>query len=231
MATKMEQHNLAGARGAALWVVAAMGFFVLEAIAAAAFEPAYSYARNYISDLGLPSGALVHGHPIYSPRAYLMHAAFYLQGVLFLLGALLIVGIPDNPRARMFLGTVATNAVGNIVVGSVPSGTAHIAGAVLAIVGGNAAILVGSGVIGPLNTWCRYRGVSKVIAALGLLCFAMLMIKSATAKTYLLPDGAWERGSVYSITGWQLLTAACLLTRSTRAAARSGSRQRPGPRR
>jgi len=27
-----------------------------------------------------------------------------------------------------------------------------------------------------------------------------------------LPDGAWERGSVYSITAWQLLTAACLLT-------------------
>ncbi len=59
----------------------------------------------------------------------------------------------------------------------------------------------------------------------------MLMFHSVTAKTLLLPDGAWERGSVYPITAWQLLTAACLLTRTTRDAARSGSPQHPTPRR
>jgi len=37
------------------------------------------------------------------------------------------------------------------------------------------------------------------------------MVNSATMKSNLLPEGAWERGSVYSITLWQLLTAACLL--------------------
>ncbi|OSC30269.1 hypothetical protein B8W69_08205 [Mycobacterium vulneris] len=231
MATKMERHNSAGARGAALWVVAAVGYLVLEAIAAAAYEPAYSYARNYISDLGLPNGTLAHGHPIYSPRAYLMHAAFYLQGILFLLGASLMVGVPDNRRTRMFLGSVATNAVGNIVIGSVHSGTVHIIGALLALVGGNAAILLGSGVIGPLAAWRRYRRISKAIAALGLFCLAMLMMKSVTATTYLLPDGAWERGSVYTITGWQLLTAACLLARTTRVSARSRSPRHPRPRR
>ncbi|OBI41749.1 DUF998 domain-containing protein [Mycobacterium colombiense] len=231
MATEMERHDSASARGAALWVVAGVGYLVFEAIAAAAFEPAYSYARNYISDLGLPNGTVVHGRPIYSPRAYLMHAAFYLQGVLFFLGASLMVGVPDNRRARVFLGVVATNAVGNIVIGSVHSGTVHIVGALLAIVGGNAAILLGSGVIGPLAARRRYRRLSKAIAALGFLCLAMLMIKPAAATTYLLRDGAWERGSVYTITGWQLLTAACLLVETTRAAARSGSRLRPGRRR
>jgi hypothetical protein len=40
----------------------------------------------------------------------------------------------------------------------------------------------------------------------------MLMVNSATSKANLLPDGAWERGSVYSIIMWQLLTAGCLLT-------------------
>jgi hypothetical protein len=40
----------------------------------------------------------------------------------------------------------------------------------------------------------------------------MLQVNSATKRANLLPDGAWERGSVYSITIWQLLTAACLLT-------------------
>jgi hypothetical protein len=40
----------------------------------------------------------------------------------------------------------------------------------------------------------------------------MLVIDSATTAIDLLPRGVWERGSVYSITLWQLLTAACLLT-------------------
>lgn len=218
---------MASTRGAALWVVAAVGYLVLEAVAAAGFEPAYSYARDYISDLGLPSGRLVRGRTVHSPRGYLIHAAFYLQGILFLLGASLIVGVPDNRRARVFLGAVAGNAVGNVVIGTVHSGTVHVDGAVLAIVGGNAAILTGPDGIGTLAEWRWYRLASKALAALGFSSIAMLMINSATAKTVLLADGAWERGSVYTITAWQLLTAACLLTRTTRTAARSGSPRRP----
>jgi hypothetical protein len=37
------------------------------------------------------------------------------------------------------------------------------------------------------------------------------MVNSATMKSNLLADGASERGSVYSIVMWQLLTAASLL--------------------
>ena len=218
---------MTGTRGAALWVVAAVGYLVLEAVAAAGFEPAYSYARDYISDLGLPSGRLVRGRTIHSPRGYLIHAAFYLQGILFLLGASLIVGAPDNRRARVFLGAVAGNAVGNVVIGTVHSGTVHADGAVLAIVGGNAAILTGPNAIETLADWRWYRLASKALAVLGFSSIAMLKVNSATAKTVLLPDGAWERASVYSIIAWQLLTAACLLRRTTRAAARSGSARRP----
>ena len=193
-------------------MVAAVGYLVLEAVAAAGFRPGYSYARNYISDLGVNSGGLVHGRMIDSPRAGFMHSAFYLQGILFHLGALLIVGIPHSPRARIFLGLVATNAVGNIVIANVHSGAPHVAGAVLTIVGGNSAILAGSAFVGAIAGRRWYRGSSKCIAALGLTCLAMLMMNSVTANANLLPDGAWERGSVYSIVLWQLLTAACLLT-------------------
>lgn len=208
--------NVASSRGAFLWIVAAVGYLTLEAVAAASFAPGYSYARNYISDLGLPSGTLVRGQVVDSSRAYLMHAAFYLQGGLFFLGALLLTGIPDNRRARIFLGTVGANAVGNIVIGTVHSGKVHVVGALLAIVGGNAAILSGSVAIKAVAGWPWYRRVSKVTAALGLSCLVMLTINSATASTYLLPDGIWERGSVYSIIVWQLLTAVCLLTPSRR---------------
>ena len=202
----------ATACGAALWVVAAVGYLILEAVTAAGFEPAYSYASNSISDLGVTAGELVNGRMIDSPRAHLMHAAFYLQGILFFLGALLVVGIRDSGRARLFLGLAAANAVGNIVVGTMHSGKVHVAGAALAIVGGNTAILAGSAVVKTVGGRRWYRSISKLVAALGLLCLVMLMINFATTKANLLPNGAWERGSVYSITIWQLLTAACLLT-------------------
>src|ERR1700675_4043521 len=129
--------RLATVAGAVLWVVAPVGYLILEALAAAGFEPTYSYAHDYVSDLAVTGGG-----------AYLMRAAFFLQGILFLLGALLIVGFPDSRRGRLFLGLVAANAVGNIVVGTVHSGKVHVAGAALAIVGGNAAILVGSALDG-----------------------------------------------------------------------------------
>jgi hypothetical membrane protein len=198
-------------RGAALWVGAAVGYLILEAVAAAGFEPSYSYARDYISDLGITTG-LVRGRMIHSPRAYLMHTAFFVQGILFFAGGSLIVGVPDSRRARTFLGLLAANAVGNIVVGTVHSGQVHVIGAALAIVGGNAAILAGSAVVGTLGAQRWYRGISKLVAGLGLLCLGMLMVNSATRESNLLPGGAWERGSVYSITVWQLLTATCLLT-------------------
>ncbi len=198
------------ARGAALWAAAAVGYLILEAVAAASFEPSYSYMRDYISDLGVDAGEL-HGRMINSPRAYLMQIAFFVQGILFFTGALLIVGFPHSLRARTFLGLVAANAVGNIVVGTVHSGKVHVVGAALAIVGGNTAILAGSAIVGLVGSQRWYRNISKSIAALGLLSLVMLMVNSATMKSNLLPEGAWERGSVYSITLWQLLTAACLL--------------------
>ena len=206
------ERTAATAVGAALWVVAAVGYLVLEAVTAAGFSPAYSYTRDYISDLGVSASDLVHGRTIDSPRAYLMHIAFYLQGIMFFAGALLMVGVPDSRRARIFLGLVAANAVGNIVVGTEHSGKPHVTGAALAIVGGNTAILAGSAVVGTLGWHRWYRSTSKLVAGLGLLCLIMLQVNSATKRANLLPDGAWERGSVYSITIWQLLTAACLLT-------------------
>ncbi len=193
-------------------MLAAAGYLVLEAIAAAGFQPSYSYPGNYISDLGATSQVLIGGRMSGSPRASVMHAAFFLQGALFLLGALLIIGVPRSRRARVFLGFVAANALGNIIIGAVHSGRVHVIGAAMAIVGGNAAILAGSAVIGTLGQPRWYRRISSVLAVVGFLSLAMLMVNSATGTRHLLPNGAWERGSVYSITTWQLLTAAILLT-------------------
>jgi hypothetical membrane protein len=178
---------------AVAWIVGPLAYLILEAVAAAAF-PNYSYAQNFISDLGVTA----------SPRGAAMNAAFCLQGTLFLVGALFL------DRARLFLTLAVANAVGNVLIAIFHSGVAaHAVGAVLAIVGGNTAILAGSRIGAPL-----YRRVSVGVGAFGLLSFVVfvLVLKHVVHA----PLGAWERGSVYSILGWQMFTATWLIARSSR---------------
>ena len=180
--------------GAAVaWIVGPLAYLILEAVAAEAF-PHYSYAQDFISDLGVPA----------SPREAVMNAAFCLQGTLFLVGALFL------DRARLFLTLAVANAVGNILIAIFHSGVAaHAVGAVLAIVGGNAAILAGSRTGAPL-----YRRVSVGLGAFGLLSFVVfvLVLKHIVQA----PLGVWERGSVYSILGWQMFTATWLIAPPSR---------------
>lgn len=193
---------------AACWLVAGMVYVTFEAVAAAAV-PGYRYAQDLISDLGRPD----------SPLSHLMNAAFVVQGTLFLGGAVLLVGATRHRDARLFTGFAAANAVGNIVVASVPSGPSgvagvHVTGAFFAIVGGNAAILVGAPVVRAAGF---YRAASVALAALGLVSFVLLALASTTTATMVLPAAVWERTSVYTIIGWQILSAIVLLVRRRRA--------------
>ena len=206
---------------AAVWIAAGLGYLILEAIAAAGFRPNYSYAHNFISDLGVTSRGMFHGRMIDSPLASLMNTAFYLQGTLFLAGAALIVRAFETHKAALFLTLAATNAVGNFLVATIHSGPiaqangtswVHATGAVLAILGGNAAILAGSSIVRNVSgPW--YRGVSAGLALLGLLSFTLLVIGLKASTLNILPPAVWERCSVYSITAWQMFTAGYLLAR------------------
>jgi hypothetical membrane protein len=194
--------------GAAVaWLSAGLVYLTLEGIAAAAFRPHYSYAHNFISDLGIPSNA--------SPLAWLMNTAFCLQGTLFLVGAVLAVRAVGTRKAGLFVILAAANAVGNLLIAAFHSGPAshangtagvHALGAVLAIVGGNAAILAGSRIV---SGW--HRKVSVAVGAFGLLSFVLFVVELRASSA--LPLGILERCSVYSITVWQLFTAAWLLSR------------------
>lgn len=193
--------------GAAVaWLSAGLVYLTLEGIAAAAFRPHYSYAHNFISDLGIPSAN--------SPLAWLMNTAFGVQGTLFLLGAVLTLRAVEARKAGLFVTLAAANAVGNLLIAAFHSGPAshangtagvHAIGAVLAIVGGNVAILAGSRVVTG-----RHRTVSVALGAFGLLSFALFVVELTASSA--LPLGVLERCSVYSITAWQLLTAAWLLS-------------------
>ncbi len=176
----------------------------LEAVASTGL-PGYRYAHDFISDLGRPE----------SPLSYLMNTAFVVQGALFFVGAVLLARATRDRPSGLFVGFAAANAVGNVVIASVPSGGAgiawvHVLGAVVAIVGGNAAILAGS----PFVSASRYYRVASVgLAALGLLSFALLAIAATTSVTMLLSGAVWERTSVYTIIGWQILSALTMLSR------------------
>jgi hypothetical membrane protein len=195
----MTTSNRQRVSAAVAWLSAGIAYLTLEAVAAAAFRPHYSYAHNFISDLGVPGD--------HSPLAWLMNLGFCVQGTLFLVSAALTA-----PReARLFLSLVTANAIGNVLIaifhsGPSPTAWVHAIGAVLAIVGGNAAILAGSRIA---SGW--HRKVSVALGAFGLLSFLLFVVELKASSA--LPLGAWERCSVYSITAWQLLTAAWLLSR------------------
>jgi hypothetical membrane protein len=193
------------AKGAAVcWLVAGVAYLTLEAIAAGGV-PGYRYDHDFISDLGRPD----------SPLSPLMNTAFAVQGTLFLAAAVLLSRAAGRRLRIAFVCCAAANAIGNVVVASVPSGYAgiawvHLTGAVVAIVGGNLAILAGS----PLVGGSRYYRVASIgLAALGLLSFALLAVASVGAVTVGLPNAVWERASVYTIIAWQLLSAGQLLIR------------------
>lgn len=190
------------ARGvAACWLTAGVAYASLEAIAAAAY-PGYRYAHDFVSDLGRPD----------SPLGYLMNTGFAVQGTLFFTGAALLARTIRD-RSRVFVALAAANMIGNVIVATVPSGPEgipwlHVSAAVLAIVGGNAAILAGS----PLVIAPRYYRVASVgLATLGLSSFVLLAIASTTSATMILPSAVWERTSVYTIIAWQILSSLQLI--------------------
>ena len=181
---------------AACWAVAGTAYLGLEAAAAAA-HPGYRYATNFISDLGRPD----------SPQSHLMNTGFVVQGTLFLAAAVALARAGRG--SGVFVACAAANAVGNVVVAMVPSGGAgvawvHVSAAAVAIVGGNAAILAGRRMVS--ESRC-YRLTSVGLAALGFLAFGVLAVGAVTASTVVLPGAVWERTCVYTIIGWQLLSA------------------------
>lgn len=177
---------------AAAWIVGAAAYLGAEALAAAA-RPGYHYAADYISDLGVPG----------LPLAGLMNTGFAVQGVSFLVGAVLAPG-----RRRALTACAAANAVGNVLVATVHAGHGplHLIGAALAIVGGNAAALAGARLTGGRG----FRSVSRLLGTVGLVATAGLVGQAWTGLD-VLPAAVWERVAVYPILAWQLLAAAALL--------------------
>jgi hypothetical protein len=197
---------------AVLWIIAAIGYLVAEKLAAANIKGHYSYIHHYISVLGVPA---------WGRFAYLMNGAFYLEGALLFVGAVLVVRAVGR-RGVFFLIFAAVTAVGFFLVATVHGGSPlaagdgmqwHQAGALLAFIGGNAAIVAGSSIVArAVDAQWWYRGVSLLLAAAGFAFFLVLANYNVWGDR-VGPIGIVERVPVYTILAWQIFSAVVLLTR------------------
>ncbi|WP_416960669.1 DUF998 domain-containing protein [Streptomyces sp. Agncl-13] len=205
--------------GAAVLVLNAVQWVVSEAVAAGAWTiPAYSYATNYISDLGVTGcGTKYQGRTICSPDHTLMNTSFIVQGILFAIGAILLASALLTGRARrVVIALAGAHAVGFLLVGlfhGSPDGPGyslalHVAGASVAILCANTIVIM-AGSLKSLRLPRAYRVFSVTVGALGLLSEAGVGLSTSTA-------GIFERGGVYSWLLWSVVTGVSLLVRQVR---------------
>lgn len=183
-----------------IWLLGVSVYLACEAIAASRVD-GYSYATDFISDLGVV--------PLMNIGGFAVH------GALFAAGALVIAWewLQRNRIARIFVAAAVANAVGNILVGTFHSGTAqahwHVVGAGLAIVGGNVAVIAGGIGSRAFGASRAFRRAAILLGGFGIASLLVLIVDGSRV----LPTGLVERGSVYSIIAWELLAGAALLVR------------------
>lgn len=199
-------------------------YLAAEGIAASAWQdPTYSYAYNWISDLGSASAGTFQGRELNSPLSAVMNAGFIIQGLLFGLGALLLSRTLTGRTRTFTVITAVVTTIGYILVGTFQGSLSaqldgtlplHFTGATLAILGGNILALV-LGLHWRKDSATRVIGItSVVVGVIGLVAVVLLFATFGAG----LPSGAIERGSVYSIVIWQVAVAIWLL-RTRRAPA------------
>lgn len=200
--------------GAVVLVVNAVQWVVAEAITAAAWtDPPYSYARNYISDLGVPGcGVQMQGRELCSPDHVLMSTSFLVEGILFAIGVLLLSARLVTGRARgVFIALAVAHGTGMVLVGlfhGSPDGpgyglAVHFAGAGVGILCANTVAIL-AGALRGLGLPPAYRVFSVTVGVLGLVSVALVGVSVSTA-------GAFERGSVYSWLLWSVVTGVLVL--------------------
>ncbi len=191
---------------AAAFLVGGCTYLAAEAISARGWtDRAYSYARNNISDLGIPD--ISPWHPV-------MNTGFVVDGTLFVLAGLGLSVLFEGRARWIVLGTSVVHGVGSIVVGLAHASvdgasTPHAAGAGMAIIGGNLVLLAAGRYGGRVGAPRWYTAASAVAGVAGLAGFALFL-----ADTGILGGGAFERISVYTIIGWEIVTGAALLGRA-----------------
>ena len=171
--------------GALAWLLT-LQFFVVETIAQARFEDAYSRADDVISDLGASDSA----------AHQLMNASFVVQAALILAGALLLRPVLLRGAGQVAPVLLGAAAAGVLLVGVFPSdGNAlvHAIGAVVYLVGGGLGLIALAYAVRP-----RSEILGTTLALLGLVGTAATVF-FVTGVTEHLGEGGTERVAAYVI--------------------------------
>ncbi len=195
--------------GPLLWALSVQYFLTQLAVAAAWTEPAYSWTRNVISDLGNTACGPYADRVVCSPLHAEMNASFIMLGLTMALGSLLIYQQFTRTRSSLIgFSMMAAAGVGAVLVGVFPENTIsllHGLGAFLAIGVGNVALIVlGLGLRGVRPGFRAYTYATGVIATAAFVLFAL--------GIYLgLGQGGMERLAGYPQTLW-LIALGCYMS-------------------
>ena len=208
--------------GALVWL-SSLQYFMAQAIAAYAWEPPYTWRLNAISDLGAVGCGPFDGRSVCSPLHGVMNASFILLGLAMTAGSVLLYR--QFCRSRTGFSFMALAGVGAMLVGVFPEDTvywAHIAGADLAFLLGNVALIVFGLTLRAPRWFSWYSIASGAVALVALVLFL-------THHRFFLELGGMERLVAYPQTIWLVAFAVLALseTRSSDANARR-SVDRPG---
>jgi len=197
--------------GPALWSLC-FQYYVVEAFSAHKF-PAYSFHTNFISDLG----AIHCAAEMCSPRHAFMNASFCVQGLLILVGALLI-----RPLFRQNFSTLAgfillpISGLGLIGVGLWPEDTnpgMHYAAAAAHFMGsGFGMLLLGRSLLARQRT--RWVGLFTFTSGFITLAATVLVWQKIGLGMGL---GGMERVAAYPFTVWLVGMGIGMLTARRKA--------------
>ncbi|MGH7241264.1 MAG: DUF998 domain-containing protein [Candidatus Saccharimonadales bacterium] len=185
--------------GPLVWILS-LQYFVAQIVAAAAWHPAYDWARNFISDLGNTACGQYTDKFVCSPQHGLMNASFILLGVTMALGSLLIYTEFRESRATLIgFGMMGLAGIGTVFVGAFPENTIHglhTGGAFLALgVGNLGLIILGLAIQQARHSFRLYTFLS---GAVSLIAFALFLFGISLG----LGTGTVERIASYPQTAW-----------------------------
>lgn len=203
--------------GAVLWLLCAQ-FFVAELITASSWPFPYSWANNYISDLGALHCAVAGNgpgqaaNPVCSPWHGLINLSFVLQGALAAVGVimnrrLLAAGLPRTLVVAVFV----FSGIGYAGIGLVPNDVnlpVHFTAAAIAFFGAATAMIL-LGMLLLLQD-APGKAASLFTVACGILAFVATIL-FASNITLTLGIGGMERVAFYPFSIWLILAGMKIL--------------------
>ncbi|CAN5371806.1 hypothetical protein BH10ACI2_BH10ACI2_15050 [soil metagenome] len=206
--------------GALVWMCAAQ-FFVAQAVVQAAWTTPFSLATNYISDLGntvcanYPVGGAAY---VCSPLYVVMNISFFLQGVIIVVGTLLLMPLMRWGLTKRVVSTLLLlTGFGMLGVGFFPENVNndwHVYSAALQFITGNLALVVlgASRIVAGANT--VQRMVSILLGVTGLAASGLF----PNGYHFGFGVGGMERVAAYTFPIWLICAGLLIIIRMRKKA-------------